>query len=223
MVALYDRQLLIDKLHVRISVMRRYKYHGGPWYKYVVLYNWRIAKNSCPDWLGLICVDRWQHGLIKESVVIRSNKPLGFLQKKAFHTPSIELIFYCDQILINSWVKSLTTHYDQFGWNSLVFKFFSAVFKPLFINTLDSFSILIGWEDITWRCLNGWYNHSQKCLNIGMTCELAPVLIRQVFHAYWSKATTGFVARIHGTITIFHFCLNFWTKKFWCFFDRKGI
>ena len=36
-----------------------------------------------------------------------------------------------------------------------------------FINTRDSLFILIGSEGITWGCLNGWHNHSNKCLNIG--------------------------------------------------------
>ena len=58
----------------------------------------------------------------------------------------------------------------------------------VFINTLDSLSILIGREGITWGCLNGWYNTSKKCWNMCVTRELAPVLIRQFLHSYWSRA-----------------------------------
>ena len=50
----------------------------------------------------------------------------------------------------------------------------------LFINTRDSLSIVIGREGITRGCLNGWYKHTKKCLNIGMTRRLPRGVILQV-------------------------------------------
>ena len=39
---------------------------------------------------------------------------------------------------------------------------------------------------------------SKKCRNMGVTRELAPVLIRQFLHSYWSRATAETVVPHHA-------------------------
>ena len=57
-------------------------------------------------------------------------------------------------------------------------------------------------------CLNGCYNTSKKCFNMGATRDIAPVLIRQFIHSYWSRATAGtpgpHLAHLNLLIRSFH-------------------
>ena len=44
-----------------------------------------------------------------------------------------------------------------------------------------------------WVCVNPLFMTSKKCWNMGVTREVAPVIIRQFLHSYWSRATAGTV------------------------------
>ena len=65
------------------------------------------------------------------------------------------------------------------------------------------------------------FRTSQKCWNMGVTGELASVLIRQFLHSYWSRATAETVVAIELYIlTRALTCSAFWShpvrRHVWC-------